>query len=40
MLGKEDSVNENHLSLDCAALAVTAVPIIIPMKGGKRRNAG
>ena len=39
-LGKEDSVNEKHLSPDCAALASAAVPIIIPMKGGKRRNAG
>ena len=36
MLGKEDSVNENHLSPDCAALASAAVPIIIPTKGGKR----
>ena len=25
---------------DCAALASAAVPIIIPTKGGKRRNAG
>ena len=25
---KEDSVNENHLSPDCAALASAAVPII------------
>jgi len=32
MLGKEDSVNENHLSPDCAALASAAVPIIIPRK--------
>jgi hypothetical protein len=40
MLGKEDSVNENYLSPDCAALVVAAVPIIIPTKGGKRRNAG
>ena len=29
---KEDSVNENHLSPDCAALASAAVPIIIPRK--------
>ena len=26
MLGKEDSVNENHLSPDCAALAEAAFP--------------
>ena len=28
MLGKEDSVNENHLSPDCAALAEAAFPYL------------
>jgi hypothetical protein len=37
---KKEVRHEEHLSPDCAALAVTAVPIIIPRKGGKRSNAG
>jgi hypothetical protein len=37
---KKEVRHEAYLSLDCAALAVAAVPIIIPKKGGKRRNAG
>jgi len=37
---KKEVRHEEHLSPYCAALAVTAVPIIIPRKGGKRSNAG
>ncbi|WP_270820638.1 hypothetical protein [[Eubacterium] hominis] len=37
---KKEVRHEEHLSPDCAALAEAAVPIIIPKKGGKRRNAG
>ena len=36
---KKEVRHEAYLSPDCAALAVAAVPMIIPTKGGKRRNA-